>query len=65
MTALKALANSEVVYSFQVKDKDHAGFAYYDNSSTGGNFYRGTTEMPNAESNPSPDNKVYVLVGKI
>ena len=64
MTALKALANSEVVYSFQVKDKDHAGFAYYDNSSTGGNFYRGTTEMPNAESNPSPDNKVYVLVGK-
>ena len=64
MTALKALANSEVVYSFQVKDKDHAGFAYYDDSSTGGNFYRGTTEMPNAESNPSPDNKVYVLVGK-
>jgi len=63
ITALKALANSEVVYSFQVSDKDHEGNVYYDNSAKGGNYYRGTTEMPNAESNPSPDNKVYILVG--
>ena len=63
MTALKALANSEIVYSFQVADKDHNNVDYYDNSATGGNYYRGTTEMPNAESNPSPDDKVYILVG--
>ena len=64
MTALKALANSEIVYSFQVADKDHNNVDYYDNSATGGNYYRGTTEMPNAESNPSPDDKVYILVGR-
>ena len=65
MTALKALANSEIVYSFQVADKDHNNVDYYDNSATGGNYYRGTTEMPNAESNPSPDDKVYILVGRV
>ena len=64
MTALKALANSEIVYSFQVADKDHNNVGYYDNSATGGNYYRGTTEMPNAKSNPSPDDKVYILVGR-
>ena len=64
MTALKALANSEITYSFQVVDEDHTGAAFYDNADKGGNFYRGVTEMPDAESNPSPDNKVYVLVGK-
>ena len=65
MTALKALANSEIVYNFQVADKDHDGNAYFDNSATGGNYNRGTTEMPKAESNPSPDDKVYVLVGSV
>ncbi len=65
MTALKALANSEIVYSFQVADKDHNNVGYYDNSATGGNYYRGTTEMPNAESNPPPDDKVYILVGRV
>ncbi len=63
MNALKALAKSEIVYSFHVTDKDHEGNAFYDNSATGGNYERGVTEMPNAESNPSPDNKVYILVG--
>ena len=60
MTALKALANSEVVYNFQVTDKDHNGRSYYEN---GDDYYRGTTEMPNAENNPSLDSKVYILVG--
>ena len=65
MIALKALANSKVKYNFMVADKDHRGVEYYDTSETDGNFYRGTTEMPNAEVNPSPDGKVYIIVGKI
>ena len=65
MIALKVLANSKVKYNFMVADKDHRGVGYYDTSETNGNFYRGTTEMPNAEVNPSPDDKVYIIVGKI
>ena len=65
MTALKALANSEIVYCFQVADKDHSGNTYFDNSTTSGNYYGGTTEMPNAKTYPSPDDKVYILVGSV
>ena len=65
MTALKALANSEIVYCFQVADKDHSGNTYFDNSATSGNYYGGTTEMPNAKTYPSPDDKVYILVGSV
>ncbi|GEM_PF-2467454 len=66
MTALKALANSDdIIYSFKVTDKDHDDNSFYDNSSTIVNFYRGITEMPKAESNPSPDDKVYILVGNV
>ncbi len=66
MTALKALANSDdIIYSFKVTDKDHDDNSFYDNSSTSVNFYRGITEMPKAESNPSPDDKVYILVGNV
>ena len=65
MIALKALANSEVEYNFMVADKDHEGKKYFDTSETDGNFYRGTTEMPNAERNSSPDDKVFIIVGKI
>ena len=65
MKALNALAKSEITYSFQVSSQDHAENAFYDNSATGGNFFRGVTEMPGAESNPSPDSKVYVLVGDV
>ncbi|MCL1938189.1 MAG: hypothetical protein FWF52_07325 [Candidatus Azobacteroides sp.] len=65
MTALKTLAKSELVYNFQVTKEDHEGNSFYDKTATGGNFYRGVTEMPGAESNPSPDNKIYVLVGEV
>jgi hypothetical protein len=66
MTALKALANSETTYSFAVTDKDHSGDNFREESMQGkGDFYRGVTEMPGASEKPSPDNKVYILVGSV
>lgn len=65
MTALKTLANSEIVYSFEVSNKDHDGNEFFDNTAKGGNYSRGVTELPNAQSNPSPDNKVHIIVGSV
>jgi RHS repeat-associated protein len=65
MTALKTLANSKTTYSFQVSEAGHDGEKFYDNSATGGNYYRGVTEIPNAQSNPSPDDKVHIMVGSV
>ena len=61
ITALKALANSEIEYKFQVTDKDHEGKTFYDNNE---NFYNGVCEIPGSINNPSPDNAVWILVGK-
>lgn len=65
MIALKALANSEIGFIFQVLNKDHKGDEFYDSNGLGENYYRGVTEMPNADFNPSPDNNVYILVGSV
>ena len=60
MVALKTLANSDIIYSFLISDKDHSGTSYFDDSAIGG-----TTEMPNAVSNPSPDKEVYCIIGNL
>lgn len=61
--SIKQLATSNTNYIFKVADKGHDGKAFYDNSSSGGNYYRGVTEMPGAQSAPSPDENVYIFVG--
>ena len=61
--SIKQLALSKQNYVFQVADKGHDGKAFYDDSGNGGSFYRGVTEMPGAQSSPSPDKNVYIYVG--
>lgn len=61
MTALKAEANSEIKYRYMVTDKDHAGKSF---SEEKGKMYRGVTEFPDAQENPSPNNDVWILTSK-
>ena len=62
MKALKAEANSELKYKYAVTDKDHSGKAF---SEKEGDVYRGVTEMPGAEKNPSPDGDIWVLTSSV
>ena len=65
INALKALSKSvSRRYNFQVAEKDHTGRMYYDKNDEE-HFYRGTTEFPNADNNPSPDENIYVIVGSV
>jgi hypothetical protein len=63
MKAIKAEANSEVIYKYAVTEKDHDGQEFYETSEK--NFYRGVTEMPGAKNNPSPDKDVWVLTSSV
>ena len=58
--AIKTLANSDITYSFEVKSEDDHGKKFKDGDF---NFYRGVTEIPGAESQPSKDNDVHIIVG--
>ena len=58
--AIKTLANSDITYSFEVKSEDDYGKKFKDGDF---NFYRGVTEIPGAESQPSKDNDVHIIVG--
>jgi hypothetical protein len=60
MTALKALANSDIAYVFSVSDQDHSDECFHDTSDT--SYYYGITEIPNNLTYPSPDNNVYIIV---
>ena len=61
--SIKRLALSENnYYVFKVADKGHNGRAFYDNPNSGC-FYRGVTEMPGAQIDPSPNNNIYIFVG--
>ena len=64
MTALKTLSNSETIYSFQVGEAGHNGEKFFDKDASG-NYSRGVTEFPGAENNPTPDNKVHIVVGSV
>ncbi|UKK50758.1 RHS repeat-associated core domain-containing protein [Prevotella sp. E13-17] len=58
MEALKLLAKSDVVYSFESRAYDSEGKPFVE---TDNNFYRGVTEMPNAETHHSTDGKVHII----
>ena len=63
MTALQALANSEITFTFRVSAQDMSGEAFFDNSAMGGNYNRGVTMLPGAETDASPDGNVHIIVG--
>lgn len=66
--ALKALANSDLDYVFSVSDKDVNGFSFYEKETNRDNLQNhsyGVTNIPNAENDPSPDDKVYINTASI
>ena len=62
MDALKLLAKSKIVYSFESKERDSEGRLFMENDNS---YYRGVTEMPGAQTHPSSDGKVHILVGSV
>ena len=62
MDALKLLAKSEIVYSFESKECDSEGRLFMENDNS---YYRGVTEMPGAQTHPSIDGKVHIIVGSM
>ena len=63
-TALKALANSSINYIFSVADKNLCEREFFEKGSPGhkaSDYFYGSTHIPSNESDPSPDNNVYVV----
>ena len=63
-TALKALANSSIIYSFSVSNKNISGKEFYDKGTPGHlptDYSYGITHLPLNESEPSPNENVYII----
>jgi RHS repeat-associated protein len=61
--ALCTLANSELNYIFSVSDQDINGNGFFEkgsNQSNPNNYFYGVTNIPGAESFPSPNNNIYI-----
>jgi hypothetical protein len=61
--ALCTLANSELNYIFSVSDQDINGNVFFEkgsNQSNPNNYFYGVTNIPGAESFPSPNNNIYI-----
>ena len=50
-----------IIYHVEESTIDHSGTFFYEPTSSTLGYYRGVTEFPNAENNPSPDNDVWIL----